>query len=754
MIASALLLSAGIVVPPTGVRGRRSFAWRNPLSPTAESVHRKVREKMAEKIKIACRVWTLLCLAAHCRAFAGDATGSARQAVSSPDGRLELAFESDARGMRWSLARDGRTLVRPSRLGVLFAAANPSEEGSERLAEMKIAAVTRGSSDTTWKTTLSRRGTIRDRHNEMTVELVEAEPRGARVELGSARAEKTPRRLGLVFRAYDEGVAFRYAFPQQEAFDGFVLKDEQTEWNFGEGTSAWVAPYETGVAGSPPEGQFAGEYVRLALAALDPGRFVGQPVLVEAGRASLALCEAALSNWAGLHYRAAGNGKSGLRASLAKLPPSPAASENISVIAGTPAQSPWRVTLVGDDDVDLLRKNDVLLSLNPPPDPAVDFSFVKPGVTSWDWWVESNNSLSTGLTLKLVDFAAEMGWPYHTIDGGWFGFARRPNHGPNVPLEPRKGFDLARIVAHAKARNVGIWVWIHWMEIESIGLEETFARLSRWGVVGVKADFVERLDQEMVNWCEKLFRTAAKHRIMVNLHGSFNPIGGERTWPNLITREAICGNEMNIFKTVTTPEHCAVQPFTRFLTGPADFTPGSFANVFSKDFTPQLEKGHRYGDETDRCPNWAEEMGTRAHALAQCVQFDSPLMTLCDWPERYRGAAGIEVLRSLPTTWRDTRPLEGRCGEYYAVLRESFGGRFYYAATTVKPRDLELSLDFLGDDAWKMIAYVDDKKRTPLDAKAVLRQERTVRKGEKVRFELCPEGGAVALFVNERSSGR
>ena len=421
MIVSALLLSAaGIAAAPTGVRGRRSFAWRNPLSPTAESVHRKVREKIAEKIKIACRVWTLLCLAAHGRAFAGDATGSARQAVSSPDGRLELAFESDARGMRWSLARDGRTLVRPSRLGVLFAAASPSEEGSERLAEMRIAAVTRGSSDTTWKTTLSRRGTIRDRHNEMTVELVEAEPRGARAELGSAHAEKTPRRLGLVFRAYDEGVAFRYAFPRQEAFDGFVLKDEQTEWTFGEGTSAWVAPYETGVAGSPPEGQFAGEYVRLALAALDPGRLVGQPVLVEAGCASLALCEAALSNWAGLHYR----------------------------------------------------------------------------------------------------------------------------------------------------------------------------------------------------------------------------------------------------------------------------------------------------------------------------------------------AAGIEVLRSLPTTWRDTRPLEGRCGEYYAALRESFGGRFYYAATTVKPRDLELSLDFLGDDAWKMVAYVDDKKRTPLDAKAVLRQERTVRKGEKVRFELCPEGGAVALFVNERSSGR
>ena len=180
--------------------------------------------------------------------------------------------------------------------------------------------------------------------------------------------------------------------------------------------------------------------------------------------------------------------------------------------------------------------------MNPPPDPSIDFSFVKSGVSTWDWWVESNNSLSTELTIKLVDFAAEMGWSYHTIDGGWYGFARRPNHGPNVRLEPRKGFDLGRIVAHAKEKGVGIWVWIHWMQIRDVGIEETFSRLEKWGVVGVKTDFLDRQDQEMVNWCERVCRAAARHRIMVNFHGSFKSTGTERTWPNMITREAVRGN--------------------------------------------------------------------------------------------------------------------------------------------------------------------------------------------------------------------
>lgn len=457
---------------------------------------------------------------------AGDGAAAALS-VASPDGRLALGFETDAQGMRWTLARDGKALVLPSRLGVAFAVGSPLEKGAERLAEMKVLNVRRASSDTTWTTRLSRRETVRDRYNEMSVELEEAEARAVRVGLGQTSVEKSPRRLTLVFRAYDEGVAFRYVFPEQAAFDGFALTDELTEWRFAPDAQAWTTTYAT--ARDPQEEPFA----KGPLAAVDPKRFVGMPVLVETQGATLALCEAALFNWAGLYFRASGaggtrSGASGpvasgaatLRAALAKLPPTPAADPAVAVIATTPAKSPWRVALVGDDEVDLLRKNDLIASLNPPPDPAIDFSFVKPGASTWDWWTESNNALSTALTLKLVDFAAEMGWPYHTVDGGWYGFARRPNHGPNVPLQP----------------------------------------------------------------------------------------------------------------------------------------------------------------------------------------------------------------------------------QYYAVLREAFDGRFYYAATTVARRELALTLDFLGEGEWTMAVYADDPARTPQDAQAISCTARTVRRGETVRFALGDEGGAVAVF--------
>ena len=562
------------------------------------------------------------------------------QMVSSPDGRLQVSFRTDAKGMRWSLLRDGKMLVKPSGMGFRFASGNHYDKDAVKLAEMKVVGVKRSSSDTVWETKLYRRGKVRDRYNELVVELEEVEARAVRVGLGKTVVEKFPRRMDIVFRMYDEGAAFRYSFPRQPAFDGFEIKDELTEWRFSPDVMAWTTSY------AKEQTSQEKPFVRGPLAVVDKSKYVGMPVLVETQGSLLALCEAALSNWAGLFYRAApGDGDALLVASLSKIPPSAAATPNVAVIASTPAASPWRVAIVGDDEVDLLRKNDIIVNLNPPPDPEIDFSFVRPGASTWDWWVESNNSLSTDLALKLVDFASEMGWSYHTIDGGWYGFARRPNHGPNVRLEPRKDFDLARIIAHAKEKGVGIWVWIHWMKIDEVGLEETFSRLKKWGVVGVKTDFLDRQDQEIVNWCERVCRAAARHGIMVNFHGSFKSTGVERTWPNMITREAVLGNEMNIFRKSVTPAHCATLPFTRFLLGPADFTPGGFGNVYSKDFVPQIKKGHRYGDETDRCPHWAEEMGTRAHSIAQCIQFDSPLMTLCDWPDRYRNADGIEALR-------------------------------------------------------------------------------------------------------------
>ena len=651
--------------------------------------------------------------------------------VKSPDGRIVIGFTSDAKGMSWTLSRKGKTLVEPSPLGLTCAGfKSPGGTRSAPMGEMRVMDRKTRSSDTTWTTALYRRGEVRDRFNELAVELEEvAEPH---------------RRLGYVFRAYDEGAAFRYVIPRQEGVPGLEILSERTEWRFPGKVGGWFTSYMS------DHNSNEAPFIRRQIADINPEELVGMPATIEVAGQKVALCEAALRNWAGLYYRTPKNGQpadaSVLTASLTPLPKSNAATAGSAVICTTPAASPWRVAICGDDDLDLLKKNDIIVNLNPPPEEGLDFSWVKPGASSWDWWVDSNNSLSTELTLKLVDFAAEMGWPYHTVDGGWYGFARRPNHGPNVALEPRPGFDLERIVKHAASKGVGIWLWIHWMEIEDTGVEETFARLEKWGVKGVKTDFLARQDQWIVCWYEKVCRAAAKHHVMVNFHGAHKPTGTERTWPNCLTREGILGNEMLKFSPKVTPTHCATLPFTRFLLGPGDFTPGGFGNVYARDFVPQSERGHRYGDETDRRPVWAEEIGTRAHAIAQCIAFDGGLTTLCDWPERYRGADGAEALRKLPATWKSTTPVSGRCGEHYAVLRESHDGRFYFAAITVKRRTVDLALDFLGDGEWTMKTFADDPERTPGDAKAIVCASRTVKRGQTVSFELLDEGGAVAIF--------
>ena len=644
----------------------------------------------------------------------------AAETLLSPDGTLKVTVDAE-KALTWSMARKGVDLVKPSRLGLDFIAQKP-------WTDFRVLAVQRRSHDDVWTTRLYKKETVHDQANELEMALEDGEGR----------------LMTLVFRAYNEGVAFRYVIPEQKAFDGFQLKGELTEWRFPEGVDGWFTSYRNWVSSQECDFQ------NRKISEIGAKELIGMPAIVNVGEQRVALCEADLTNWAGIYYRVPAKGQivgaATLEAALTPLPPSNACAKDVAVIRMTPAASPWRVMICADSDVDLLNRNDIIQNLNPPPDPAMDFSWVVPGATSWDWWTESNNSLSTELTIKLVDFAAEMGWPYHTIDGGWYGWARRPNHGPDVPIKIRKGFDLHKIVAHAKEKGVGIWVWLHWEALHDNGVEETFANLEKWGVKGVKIDFLDRQDQWMVRWYESTIRAAARHHLMVNYHGAFKPTGMNRTWPNQITREGIRGNEMTKFTDQITPTHTATLPFTRFLLGPGDFTPGGFGNVHSEKFVPQTKKGHRYGDENDRRPIWAEVMGTRAHELALCIAYDSPLMTMCDWPERYRGAKGIDALKALPTVWKNTLPLAGTIGHYYGVVRETFDGRLYLAILGVKGATFELPLSFLPEGTeWKAALYTDGPKAED-DATDLTESHQVLTRNSKLTLTVAREGGAVIIF--------
>lgn len=661
-------------------------------------------------------------------ALVGTAALAETLRTTSPDGRTEIRV-SAGEDLNWQIVRDGKPLLDDaSRLGLAFAGA--AEMKGFSVVSTRTAAVR-----DTFETRLYRRGKVDLAANETTVEVRASDGR----------------RLGLVLRAYDDAVAFRYAIPG----DGdYAIARELTSWVFPGDPEAWMAFYPSDDAGwlFGTCGSEERTFNRAKVNMIPKQGVIGVPAIVGCGETRLAICEADLTDWSALwfwtdnpwaHNRAT--------ATLFARSPDRPGEEGVCVRGRARRVSPWRVMILSETDAGLLERNDVILALNPPPEGGeAAFDWVKPGATGWDWWADSAGFASHSTTeseIRQIDFAAEMGWPYHTIDAGWYGRLVKDDPkkpGEFVRLEPREGFDLPKVLAHAKEKGVGIWLWFWWDVVDNPanGLEATFAKFERWGVKGVKIDFMDRCDQEMVNWYERVVRCAAKHHLLVNFHAAYHPTGMERTWPNQITREGICGNEMNKFHAWVTPAHMATLPYTRFLVGPGDYTPGSFRNVFSRDFVPQEVLERARGAKGERI--FPQEIGTRGHALALCVAYDSPLMTLCDWPENYRGQPGLEALRDLPVTWKRTIPFrDGKIGENYSVLREAHDGTWYFAAFTVGARTVRLPFFAMGEGDYEATVYADDPARTPTDANALRVFTKRFTHREALEIPLCDEGGCL-----------
>ena len=241
---------------------------------------------------------------------------------------------------------------------------------------------------------------------------------------------------------------------------------------------------------------------------------------------------------------------------------------------------------------------------------------------------------------------------------------------------------------------------------------------------------MDRDDQEMVNWYEEITKAAAEHHLMVDFHGAFKPTGLNRTFPNQITREGVLGNEYNKWSKRDTPEHKLTLPFTRFLAGPADYTPGGFQNRQPADFRVVGTN--------------AEVQGTRAAELALFVIFDSPICCVCDSPDHYRDQPGIDFLKVVPTVWDDTHVLEGVVGNHIAVVRRH-GGECYLGAMTVKERDLTVKLNFLGHGDWKMRIW-KDAADAATNAEHLQTEDKMVTSSDTVTIHMAPNGGVVAHF--------
>ena len=519
--------------------------------------------------------------------------------------------------------------------------------------------------------------------------------------------------MDLTVNAYDGGIAFRYTLYGSAKLGERRIVEERTEYRVPETSFAWVGHNPGDGFVGPQESRFDRKPVK------DMGSWCLVPLLVEVDAENyLALTSAALDGYPG--YLA--SWKDGAIATSLVPAPEDAGEGGVKARFCERFDTAWRVILVGDTPGRFIE-SEIIRAVNPPCAVA-DTSWIRPGMSAWDHWWSGEVKMEMPVIKEYIDLAAKQGWPYMLVDWQWYGAFNRADaditkSAPHI--------DIPALVAYAGERGVRLWLWLYSTDVtRNDAFREAFPLYAKWGVAGVKIDFMDRYDGEIVGWYRRIAACAAENRLMLDFHGAFAPDGIERTYPNVLTREGVLGEEYSKFSDLVTPNHNVTLAFTRMIAGPMDYTPGGFLNVAKKDFRKQS-------------PTLV--MNTRAAELAKFVVYESPLAVFCDHPTNVVGKAGSDFLREVPTAWDDTRFLGGRPDQYVAIARRS-GGRWYVAAMCGDDaREVSLDLGFIGRNL-EVQCWTDGA--TPRD---VVRGTRRLPADGKVSLSLAPGGGAVLVVT-------
>jgi alpha-glucosidase len=619
----------------------------------------------------------------------------------SPDRKVKLEVKV-GEVLSYSVFYEGKGVIVDSALGLEL------ESSGELGNNMVVQRVTQKNVKNEWEPVYGNRSKMVDHCREVWIKLNESKAGG--------------RGLGVIFRVYNEGVAFRYYLPRWAGVEDFVLTKEKTQFRFSGDHTAWVADYKGFVSHQEEE------FKKVKLSDVGADWFAGVPLLVKVGDVCYAaLTEANLTDWAGMYLCGVDDEEDGYVSLATKL--SPLVDGSGLVRSSAPRYSPWRVIMIGKEAGDLIE-SEIILNLNEPC-AIKDTSWIKAGMMAWDHWWSGDSKMDTETLKEYVQFAADMGFPYQLVDWNWYGWGSLKNADLDI-LTVDPNVNMPELLEFAKERDVKLILWLHWTHVDKDdAYKKAFALYEKWGVAGVKIDFMQRDDQEMVNWYQKIVKSASEHHLLVDFHGAYKPTGFRRTYPNLITREGVLGNEYNKWSGRVTPEHNCTLPFTRMLAGPMDYTPGGFLNRGKGKFRTNVKP--------------TEVMGTRCHQLGMFVVYESPLCCVCDHPRNYRGQAGLDFLRVVPTTWDDTRVLKGEVGEYIVMVRRSGERWFLGAMTNWEGRSLEVCLDFLGEGKYTAHIFADASDSGE-NAEKLVESNQSVKAGETFMIKMASGGGLAAYF--------
>ena len=609
--------------------------------------------------------------------------------LGSPDRATRIEIASD--GSSLSLSRKGEQILAPSPLGLELS-------GAPDFGKLDLIGVKRGTVRKTFRLTATKARTALDYYNSALISFREAG--------GSRRA------LTIEARAYNDGIAFRYRLP---AGAPVALKGERTAFRFSYDPNCLVTEYST----SHENG-----WQSFRLSQLD--RAKSYDVLAVCGsqsrRTHFAIAQSDLGGYAGATLKPI---QGGLKISVVPRED----RKDVAVISPSGLKSAWRVVMIGDRAGDLIQSN-LIGNLAPP---AVgDFSWVKPGKAAWDWW--SGPTVGEKPSMKryrhFIDFAAASGFSYFLIDAGW-----ALNAGPCCDADPRTditrpnpAIDMPALVKYAADKGVGLLLWAHWKHVQP-RMDQVLDTYQRWGIKGIKVDFMQREDQEMVDFYARLASETAKRHLLLDMHGAFPPMGLSRTYPNYITQEGVMGLEYDKFPWGTiTPAHNVKLAYTRMLLGPMDYTPGGFRNSRPETYV-----------QSEVMPMTRT---TRGQTLAQYVVYDSPLQMVSDDPSAYRNAAGFDFIKLVPTAWDESKFIAGT-PETHVVLARRKGKTWYVGAmTNEQARVVDIPLSFLPSGSFHATVWQDGAQPNDVD-----RVVKRVTRRDHLRIKLAGGGGAAVILA-------
>jgi alpha-glucosidase len=551
----------------------------------------------------------------------------------------------------------------------------------------------------------------------------------------------------LEFRAYDQGVAYRFLTGREEEL---VVSNEEVNLNFSHDNMATV-PFVRNRDVDPNDfyrqffTSFENTYTCQKISELDKSRMIFLPILVTLGDGKkLWFSEADLESYPGLNLVHRGNGHS-LTGIFAPYPKTTVQGghnmlqqivtereEYIARVKG-PRCFPWRVFSVSTNDSELLD-NDLVYRLASP-SRIDDVSWIKPGKVAWDWWNNWNISevpFRAGInneTYKYyIDFASNHGIEYVILDEGW-AVNKEADLFKVIPE-----IDIRELVEYGRPKNVGIILWAGYWAMER-DMEKVCSVYSEMGVRGFKVDFMNRDDQEMVDFYYRCAATAAKYNMLIDFHGAYKPTGLNRTYPNVLNFEGVFGLEQMKWSLpeVDMVTFDVTMPFIRMGAGPLDYTQGAMRNAIRENYRPVYTE--------------PMSQGTRCRQLAQYVIFESPLNMLCDNPVNYqREAECTRFISCIPVVWDKTVAIDGKTGEFIVIARRKGDVWYLGGLTNWESRELEVNLDFLGQGNFQMEIYQDGVNADRVAADYV-RNVQDVQGNGKMKVRLMPGGGFAAKIT-------